>query len=147
MSTQGPDHGFRVCLHDTDAAGVLFFGHLFRYAHDAYEGFIRGLGFPLDALIRAGCRLPLVHAEADYVRPMRHGEEICVAVAVADLGGARFTLAYGFRDLEGGLRARARTVHVHVSESGERAAPLPDALLAALAAAPQAGPAPDRRSP
>jgi 1,4-dihydroxy-2-naphthoyl-CoA hydrolase len=143
MSTRGFDHRFRVRLHDIDAAGVMFYGHLFRHAHDAYEGFMSALGFPLDGLIRAGCRLPLVHAEADYLMPMHHGEEIRVQVGVAALGGARFSLAYGFRDGAGALRARARTVHVHVADSGAGAAPLPDALRAALAAATQADPALD----
>jgi len=135
MPAQGFDYRFRVCLHDIDAAGVMFYGHLFRHAHDAYEGFMSALGFPLDGLIRVGCRLPLVHAEADYMMPMHHGEEIQVVVGVAALGGARFTLAYGFRDGAGALRARAQTVHVHVAESGVGAAPLPDALRAALDAA------------
>ena len=135
MPTLGFDYPFRVCLHDIDAAGVMFYGHLFRHAHDAYEGFMSALGFPLDGLIRAGCRLPLVHAEADYMMPMHHGEEILVEIGVAALGGARFTLAYGFRDGAGALRARAQTVHVHVTESGVGAAPLPDALRAALDAA------------
>jgi 1,4-dihydroxy-2-naphthoyl-CoA hydrolase len=140
---EGFDSRFRVRLHDTDAAGILFYGHLFRHAHDAYEVFMSALGFPLDGLIRTGCRLPLVHAEADYLMPMHHGEEIRVTVGVAALGGARFTLAYGFRDGVGALRARARTVHVHVADTGDGAAPLPDGLRAALATALQAGPAPE----
>lgn len=137
MPTPGFDYRFRVRLHDTDAAGIMFYGHLFRHAHDAYEGFMSSLGLPLDGLIRAGCRLPLVHAEADYLMPLRHGDEIRVEVGVAVLGGAKFTLAYGFRDEAGALRARARTVHVHVAERGVGAAPLPDELRAALAAARQ----------
>jgi 1,4-dihydroxy-2-naphthoyl-CoA hydrolase len=143
MPTRGFDYRFRVCLHDIDAAGVMFYGHLFRHAHDAYEVFMSTLGFPLDGLIRAGCRLPLVHAEADYRMPMHHGEGILVEVGVEALGGARFTLAYGFRDGAGALCARARTVHVHVAEGGTGAAPLPEDLRAALATAPKAGSALD----
>jgi 1,4-dihydroxy-2-naphthoyl-CoA hydrolase len=143
MPTQGFDYRFRVRLHDTDAAGIMFCGHLFRHAHDAYEGFMSNLGLPLDGLIRAGCRLPLVHAEADYLMPMHHGEEIRVEVGVAALGGARFTLAYGFRDGAGVVRAHARTVHVHAAKNGDGAAPLPDELRAALANARQAGAASD----
>lgn len=143
MSAQGFDYRFRVRLHDTDAAGIMFYGHVFRYAHDAYEGLMSTLGLPLDGLIRAGCRLPLVHAEADYLVPMHHGEEIRVEVGVVALGGTRFTLAYGFRDAAGAVRARASTVHVHVAESGDGAAPLPDEVRAALASACQAGLASD----
>jgi 1,4-dihydroxy-2-naphthoyl-CoA hydrolase len=130
-----PPYRFTVRLHDIDAAGVMFYGHLFRHAHDAYEGFLGALDLPLDGLIRAGCRLPLVHAEADYLLPFRHGEEIEVEVGVAALGGASFTLSYGFRDGAGKLRARARTVHVHLAVGGDGAAPIPVGLGAALARA------------
>mgnify|MGYP001090532810 FL=1 len=143
MPTRGFDYRFKVRLHDIDAAGVMFYGHLFRHAHDAYEGFMSALRFPLDGLVRAGCRLPLVHAEADFLMPMHHGEEILVEVGVEALGGARFTLTYGFQDRAGALRARARTVHVHLAEGGTGPAPLPEDLRAALAAVPKAGPALD----
>jgi 1,4-dihydroxy-2-naphthoyl-CoA hydrolase len=139
MPSQGFEYRFRVRLHDIDAAGVMFYGHLFRYAHDAYEGFMGALGVPLYGLIRAGRRLPLVHAAADYLMPLRHGEEIGVEVGVETLSASSFTLAYGFRDGAGILRARARTVHVHLAADGRGAAPLPEWLRAVLATARSAG--------
>ena len=132
-------HDFTVRLHDADAAGVLFFAHLFRHAHDAYEDFMASLGQPLDGLVRAGCRLPLVHAEADYVRPIQHGETIRVTVVLAALGETSFTLDYRFEDGSGALRARARTVHVHLADRGDgdrSAAPLREGLRVALDATP-----------
>lgn len=131
-------HVFTVRLHDTDAAGVLFFAHLFRHAHDAYEGFMASIGQPLDGLIRADCQLPLVHAEADYLQPMHHGEAIRVVVVLAVLGETSFTLDYRFEDASSDLRARVRTVHVHLADRGGgngRAAPLPESLRMALNAA------------
>lgn len=126
---------FRVALHDIDAAGILFYGHLFRHAHDAYEAFMAGIGFPLAEIIRAGDPLlPLVHAEADYLLPLRHGEAIQVELGVLRLGFAAFTLGYRFRDDQGQLRARARTVHVRLSPDRAGSAPLPPALVAALQA-------------
>jgi 1,4-dihydroxy-2-naphthoyl-CoA hydrolase len=130
-------HTFIVRLHDTDTAGVLFFAHLFRHAHDAYEEFMAALGQPLNGLIRDGCRLPLVHAEADYLQPIRHGEEIHVTVVLSALGETSFTLDYGFRDGSGTLRAQSRTVHVHLADGTVEAvaAPLPGHLRVALYAA------------
>ncbi|PQJ97658.1 acyl-CoA thioesterase [Chromatium okenii] len=62
---------FTLRLHDTDAAGRLFFAHLFRHAHDAFENLMTALGVPLDAMISAGqTLLPLIHAEADYRQPL-----------------------------------------------------------------------------
>jgi 1,4-dihydroxy-2-naphthoyl-CoA hydrolase len=139
MPSRESEYRFRVRLHDIDAAGVMFYGHLFRYAHDAYEWLMGALGFPLEGLIHDGCRLPLVHAEADYLLPLRHGEAIGVQLEMATLGESSFTLVYGFLDEAGILRARVRTVHVHLAPDGQRAAPLPEALRAVLAARQHAG--------
>jgi 1,4-dihydroxy-2-naphthoyl-CoA hydrolase len=139
MPSQESEYRFRVHLHDIDAAGVMFYAHLFRYAHDAYECLMGALGFPLEGLIRDGCRLPLVHAEADYLLPLRHGEDIGVQLEMARLGESSFTLAYGFLDEAGILRARVQTVHAHLAPDGQMAVPLPEALRAVLAACQHEG--------
>lgn len=136
----GPTHRFRVALHDSDAAGVLFFAHLFRHAHDAYEGLMAHLGWPLDGLIRAGqLALPLVHAEADYRLPLRHGEWVSVALTVAAVSPRSFTLTYRFGTATGALAATARTVHAGIDPGRGEPIALPAALASALrdhAAAP-----------
>jgi len=128
-------HAFYVPLHEVDAAGLMFFGHLFRHAHDAYEAFMITLGHPLDHLIRAGGPLlPLVHAEADYRQPLQHGEALRVELSLARLGRTSFTLIYRFLDDAGGERARASTVHVCLGPDRATAAALPESLVAALRA-------------
>jgi 1,4-dihydroxy-2-naphthoyl-CoA hydrolase len=127
------EYRFRIALHDTDAAGVLFFAHLFRHAHDAYEAWMASIGFPLDAMIRDGqLRLPLVHAEADYRRPMRHGDEVRVQLEVADVGERKFRLRYRFLTADDELAASAETVHAGVDANARTG--LPDDLVRALSA-------------
>lgn len=134
-SSQSFSHRFYVPLHEVDAAGLMFFGHLFRHAHDAYEAFMSSLGHPLDRLIQAGGPLlPLVHAEADYLQPLRHGETLRVELGLARLGRTSFTLAYRVVDDAGDERARVSTVHVCLGPDRSTAAPLPEALAAALRA-------------
>ena len=121
MSEAAFEHRFRVALHDTDAAGVLFFAHLFRHAHDAYEAWMARLGFPLDAMLRDGeLRLPLVHAEADYRRPLHHGAAVTVQLIPAAVGERSFTLDYRFQTADGALAATARTVHAAIDTNGRR---------------------------
>lgn len=128
-------HHFRVALHDTDAAGVLFFGHLFRHLHDAYEDWMAALGFPIDALIRsADILLPLTHAEADYRAPMRHGERICIALALSSLEAARFTISYRCINADGILTATALTRHTCIDPGQRRSTPLPEPMARALQA-------------
>lgn len=132
MTAPAFHHAFTVQLHDIDAAGILFFGHLFRHAHDAYEAFMATIGFSLPRLIQDGdCLLPLVHAEADYLQPMRHGELIQVELSVQRIGDRAFTLQYRFLDETGRDKARGSTVHAHLGPVGA-SAPLPKALVEAL---------------
>jgi 1,4-dihydroxy-2-naphthoyl-CoA hydrolase len=133
MSDPVFEHRFRVALHDTDAAGVLFFAHLFRHAHDAYEAWMASIGFPLNAMIRDGrLKLPLVHAEADYRRPIRHGDQVRVQLEVADVGERKFRLRYRFLTADTELVASAETVHAGINAAGRTG--LPHDLVQALSA-------------
>ncbi len=127
---------FQVRLHDTDAAGVLFFAHLFRHAHDAYEALMADRGLPLHDLIREGVEdggfaLPITRAEASYERPIRHGDDIEILVTLAETRRRSFALSYRFEDREGRARATARTVHVLTGPGGDLELPerLRDALV------------------
>lgn len=127
------EHQFTVRLHDVDAAGILFFAHLFRHAHDAYECFMDARGLALHRLLEAGAHLmPLVHAEADYLRPLRQGDRVRVLVETARLGGTSFTVAYTFLGPQGTEVARARTVHALVDRQSFQPVPLPESLRTAL---------------
>lgn len=132
------EHRFRVALHDTDAAGVLFFAHLFRHAHDAYEAMMARIGWPLDGLIRGRqIGLPLVHVEADFRRPMHHGDEVTVGIQRVDLAEQGFSLAYRFFIGEREV-ATALSVHAAIDPRFGKRQPLPPELTHALAVLPPA---------
>lgn len=128
------EYGYRIRLHDTDAAGRLFFAHLFRHAQDALEAFMEHIGFQVDRMIREGeLLLPLTHAEADYRRPLRHGDRVRVQVWVRDLRRRSFAIGYRFLDEQGEEAATATTVHVLVIDETRVGECLPQALAAGLA--------------
>ncbi|MFA5241145.1 MAG: thioesterase family protein [Sulfuricella sp.] len=118
---------FEVRLHDVDHAGVMFFARLFVHAHDAYEAFMAHLGLDLCAMISAGERLPVVHADADYFQPLRHGEQITVILEIEALGETSFSVVYAFQTAAG-LLARVRTVHVYLDPHVNTAGKLPPSL-------------------
>lgn len=118
---------FEVRLHDVDHAGVMFFARLFVHAHDAYEAFMAGNGLALGALIERNVRLPIVHASADYLLPLRHDEKITVTLTVAKLGQTSFTLEYAFH-CGNELRARLRTVHVFLEAGTGTPSSLPQEM-------------------
>ena len=141
MAGTTSEHRFRVALHDTDAAGVLFFAHLFRHAHDAYEGLLEAAGWPLAGIVRERrLALPIVHAEADYRHPLRLGDAVGIRARAGEIGARRFAVDYRFARDDGRCAARARTVHVAVDPHAGSAIALPAALRAALAGTAPARP-------
>ena len=58
--------------------------------------------------------LPIIHAEADYVRPIRVGDELRIDVIVSLLKNSSFELSYKFYKDDDTFAAIAKTVHVCV---------------------------------
>ncbi len=70
---------FRVPFADVDHAGIVYYPRLFHYFHLAYEDFFhRGLGFPFQEWFQGenGLAAPITHAEARFLAPLRHGDEV-----------------------------------------------------------------------
>ena len=121
-----------ICLHDTDAAGRLYFAHQFRLAHEAYEAFMASLGFPIGDILKAGrFGLPIVRAEADYKAALSVGDALSIEVKPQRVGQTSFTLLCRFvRD--GRTVGRVTTVHVAVEARRGTKQPLPARLRTAL---------------
>ena len=109
-----------VKMHDTDAAGRLFFAKQFFMFHDAYEAFIdtKGMGFAT-ILRKKNFFLPIVHAQADYKAALFVGDRVTVIVKVGKFGNSSMTMHY---ELWRGkaLVGSGETVHVAVSNKTGR---------------------------
>lgn len=133
MNQQTYKHQITIPFQDIDAAGIVFFAHLFRYAHEAYEQFMSAHDHSLAEILKSGkYLLPLVHAEADYRQPLRHDETITIELSVKKLGESSFTLLYHCLDSAEKVRAVIETVHVTLDASQKRPMPIPDSLRAVL---------------
>ena len=122
-----------IKLHDTDAAGILFFSHQFEIVHDAYESLLEKLGVGFPVLIRKkNYFLPIVHAESDYKAPLFVGDRITVEVELAHLGTTSFTFAYRLLNDKKQLVGTARTVHVTVNKKTKKKIPLPPDMHRAI---------------
>ena len=122
-----------IKLHDTDAAGILFFSHQFEIVHDAYESLLDKLGVGFPILIRKkNYFLPIVHAESDYKAPLFVGDRLTVEVRLANLGTTSFTFAYRLLNEQRQVVGTARTVHVTVSKKTKKKIPLPAEMRRAI---------------
>lgn len=116
----------KIKLHETDAAGLLFFSNQFKMIHDAYESLLERIGFGFAALIREkSFFLPIVHSEADYKSPLFVGDLVEIRIRVENVGETSFTFSYELLDASQNLVGTARTVHVTMDKASRRKIPLP----------------------
>ncbi|MFT5170187.1 MAG: 1,4-dihydroxy-2-naphthoyl-CoA hydrolase [Candidatus Omnitrophota bacterium] len=119
----------KIHLHDTDAAGRLFFANQFKIVHDAYESLLETIGFGFAEIIReSDFFLPIVHAESDYKKSLFVGDLIEVQVTVAKIGHTSFMFSYKIINSNQELVGTAKTVHVTVSDKTGEKIPLPELL-------------------
>ena len=122
----------KIKLHDTDAAGIIFFANQFKMVHDAYENLLEEFGWSFRTMLKnTSLFLPIVHAESDYLAPVEVGDKITIAITVGRIGETSFSLDYTLRRGKT-LIGRAKTVHVTVSRKTQKKVPLPAPLRKAL---------------
>ena len=123
----------KIKLHETDAAGLLFFSNQFKIVHDAYEGLLERIGFGFAQLIREKkFFLPIVHSESDFKLPLFVGDLIEVQTMVEKVGKTSFTLFYKILDTSQCIVGTAQTVHVTVDSETHKKTPLPSGLRSKL---------------
>jgi len=116
----------KIKLHQTDAAGLLFFSHQFEIIHDAYEALLESIGFGFASLIREkDFFLPIVHAESDYKKPLFVGDLIEILISVEQVGKTSFTFAYKLQNTKQEIVGMARTIHVTMDKKTQKKIPLP----------------------
>lgn len=132
-------HEVTVRFNEVDRAGIAFFGRVFEWCHEAYEELFATAGLRIrDMFEKESWAMPLVHAEADYRRPMRLGDRLAIEVRLERLGRRSLSLAYTVRGAEGGapdedVRATARLVHAFVELDRFAPREVPDKVRDALA--------------
>lgn len=118
----------KINFFDCDPAGVMFFGNIFKIAHSAYEELLQNGDLERDYFKDDQFALPLVHSEADFLRPIMPGEKVTVQLTLSALKESSFELSYEVISPKGEVCARVKTVHVSVLKSGWQKTPLPQDL-------------------
>lgn len=118
-----------VKMHDTDAAGILFFANQFRMIHEAYEMVLESIGLSFASLLRKhDFFVPIVHTEGDYKAPLFVGDRITIIVRLEKIGQTSFTFTYKLYSDKKVLVGTVKTVHVSVSNKTCKKIPLPTKL-------------------
>ena len=115
-----------VRMYDTDAAGILYFGSQFRFAHDAFESLLASEGVSFgDLLEKESFLFVIVHAEADYKSSLKVGDIIDVRTYISRIGDTSFAVEYSIlRNSE--TVGRVQTVHVCIDRNSREKISIPE---------------------
>lgn len=123
-----------IRFQDIDAAGIIFYPRVLEMFHDTYEGFLAFAGCPLPEVLQSGTWLaPVRHAEADYFKPLRYGDQIAVEICRAHLSETEATLGYRIARPAGGeVCVVGQVVHTFVDRATFKRTPIPGPVRRAL---------------
>ncbi|MFC1557038.1 acyl-CoA thioesterase [candidate division KSB1 bacterium] len=123
----------KVQLHDTDAAGTIFFAHVLKMAHDAYQAFLESAGFEIGERLRnSSYIIPVVHAETDLLKPVVVGDVLDITLTSKEIGTTSYTIAYDFTNRGDETVFTAGTVHVVIDRRTQKPVPVPEGLKKVL---------------
>ncbi len=124
----------RVRFEEIDAAGIVYFARFFTWCHDAMAAMLEPLDGGYVALVRTRkLGLPAVHVEADYVSPLKFGDEVRVAVHVEKAGRSSVSMRFELtRGDDGRKVATVKHVMALTDLTAFRSTPLPEDVRAVL---------------
>jgi acyl-CoA thioester hydrolase len=112
--------------------GVAYHGNYFAWFEVGRTDLLRAKGVTYKDLEAEGLHLPVIEAEARFVRPALYDDVLEIRTQVAELSGARVTFAYEVRRAGESVLATGKTKHAAVDDRG-RARRLPEPLRRLLA--------------
>ena len=131
----------RVRFQDVDAAGLIFYARVFAFFHDAYTDFLELHGHPLHEILAGGEAItPVVHTEASYLKPTRHGDKLDAALVRTRFEGSKMLLGFRLNRPDGGeATTLGQTLHMVVTPDTMKRTFLPEDLQRAFEAVNSAG--------
>jgi len=132
-----------VEFYETDMAGIVHYSNFFRYMEAAEHGFFRSLGFSVvtdNTNPRVGW--PRVHAECDYLQPLRFEDEVEIHLLVSEMKTKALSYLFRFRKLNAATplevaHGKLTVVCVtHEADGKMKATPIPKAVADRIQVAP-----------
>lgn len=123
----------KVRMHDTDMAGILYFARQFRFVHDALEDLLESEGYKIDDLFQHHPFIfVIVHAESDYLKPLKAGDKLETHVTLERMGESSIILFYEIYKAGKELAGTAKTVHVCLDKTTRAKMNIPAEVRARL---------------
>lgn len=118
-----------VPFHLVDAAGVLFYGHIFTLAHQTFERFIvEHLNLSWQSWFNhPEWIVPIKQTQATYYQPILAGLSCSIHLHVQEMRTTSFQVDYQFFQREA-LCCQAQTVHVFCDRATKKKREIPDSI-------------------
>ena len=123
-----------ICMHQTDAGGVVFFSNFFVLAHLCYEAWLDENISIADIIAEKNLLMPIVHAHADYRQSLCLSEKISIEMTCGNTTRTTFQLDYSIFNADGDIAAEITTIHACLDEKKRKPTRLPEFLKEMLAA-------------
>jgi acyl-CoA thioester hydrolase len=109
----------RVRYAETDQMGIAWHGQYFAWFEVGRTDLLRSQGLTYRELEAQGLRLPVIEAQARYLKPALYDDVLEVRTRVTSLSGVRIGFAYEVhREGEKALLATGSTAHAAVDAKG-----------------------------
>ena len=119
-----------IRFQDTDAAGVVYFASVLSICHEAYEESLAASGVNIQAFFsRSPVAIPIVHASADFFRPMLCGDKILIDLTPKYMGNDYFEVTYKMVDAGDREIATVLTEHVCIDPETKKRQQLPNEIV------------------
>jgi len=120
----------RVRYADTDQMKMAYYGRYFEYFEQSRSDLLRKMGLPYPEIERLGFYLPVIEAHANYVKPARYDDALCVTAIVKETPMARIRIEYEVRgEADRELFATGHTVHSFVNAATGKPTRAPEQFL------------------
>jgi 1,4-dihydroxy-2-naphthoyl-CoA hydrolase len=123
----------KIRLFHTDAANLIFFSRIFDIAYECYEEFLEKSGFGVKKILNDNeINMPVVHAEADYIKPLRIGDKIEIRMSLNSSSKSSFILDFALLNESGEKAAKVKTISVVIGAKSGKSIKIPEKLLKIL---------------
>ena len=106
----------KINFFDCDPAGILFYARVYELCHSAYEAMIEGFNLKEDYWTNESYAVPIISSEANYLKPIKYGDEITIEIKVTQLKSSSFELEYHCKNTKEEKCAEVKTAHVFVDK-------------------------------
>ncbi len=111
---------------ECDPAGIIYTPRAFDYATEAVEGWYRDVGgLDWQGMGQRNFGAPTVHAECDFLRPLRPNEKVRVVLGIERIGEASLTFRIDCLGGDGEPSLKVTMVSCFTDFAGGEARPMP----------------------